>query len=232
MAQTASDAELATEARGGSEAAYRELVSRYATPSVNFIYRYVGDRALAEDLAQEGFLRVYQRLDTYDTGRKFSSWFFQVLRNITIDYLRVNRLPTSSLDELEQDGRPTRAIDGESVSPEDAAQQTELARAMNAALVLVVTGAVIALADAPQIANSLVKGAALTSSRLLPWLVAYATVAMDSWWTLARVGGVIASALVTPGRAIAILGSELVGLLAFYALHRVAGARRLGDAQL
>lgn len=101
-----------------------------------------------------------------------------------------------------------------------------------AALVLVVTGAVIALADAPQIANSLVKGAALTSSRLLPWLVAYATVAMDSWWTLARVGGVIASALVTPGRAIAILGSELVGLLAFYALHRVAGARRLGDAQL
>lgn len=134
MGHTASDAELARDARAGSEAAYRELVSRYATPSVNFIYRYVGDRALAEDLAQEGFLRVYQRLDTYDTGRKFSSWFFQVLRNITIDYLRVNRLPTSSLDELEQDGRSTKAIDVESASPEDAAQQTELAAAMNAAL--------------------------------------------------------------------------------------------------
>jgi RNA polymerase sigma-70 factor (ECF subfamily) len=134
VAQTASDAELATEARGGSEAAYRELVSRYATPSINFNNRYVHDRGLAEDLAQEGFLRVYQRLDTYDASRRFSSWFFQVLRNITIDYLRVNRLPTSSLDELEQDGRPTRAIDGESVSPEDAAQQTELASAMNAAL--------------------------------------------------------------------------------------------------
>ena len=134
MAQTASDAELATEARGGSEAAYRELVSRYATPSINFIYRYVHDRGLAEDLAQEGFLRVYQRLDTYDASRRFSSWFFQVLRNITIDYLRVNRLPTSSLDELEQDGRSTKAIDVESASPEDAAQQTELAAAMNAAL--------------------------------------------------------------------------------------------------
>lgn len=134
MGHTASDAELARDARAGSEAAYRELVSRYATPSINFIYRYVQDRALAEDLAQEGFLRVYQRLDTYDAGRKFSSWFFQVLRNITIDYLRVNRLPTSSLDELEQEGRPTKAIDAESASPEDAAQQTELADAMNAAL--------------------------------------------------------------------------------------------------
>ena len=101
-----------------------------------------------------------------------------------------------------------------------------------AALVLVVTGAVIAFAGAPQIATGLVKGAALTSSRLLPWLVAYTTVAMDSWWTLARVGGVIAAALVTPARAIAIVGFELVGLLAFYALQRVAGARRLGDAQL
>ena len=104
--------------------------------------------------------------------------------------------------------------------------------AWTAALLLVATAAAIALAGAQQIATSLVKGTALTSSRLLPWLVAYATVAMDSWWTLARVGGVIASALVTPARAIAIVGFELVGLLAFYALHRVAGARRLGDAQL
>ena len=134
MAHTASDAELARDARAGSEAAYRELVGRYAAPAVNFIYRYVHDRALAEDLAQEGFLRVYQRLHTYDAGRKFSSWFFQVLRNITIDYLRVNRLPTSSLDELEQEGRSTKAVAAESASPEDAAQQTELAAAVTAAL--------------------------------------------------------------------------------------------------
>jgi hypothetical protein len=101
-----------------------------------------------------------------------------------------------------------------------------------AALLLVAVAAAIALAGAPQIATGVVKGVALTGSRLLPWLVAYATVAMDSWWTLARVGGVIASALLTPTRAVAIVGFELVGLLAFYALQRVTGARRLGDAQL
>ena len=132
MAQ--SDAELAKDALGGSEAAYRELVTRYATPAVNFIHRFTRDRALAEDLAQEGFLRVYQRLKTYDAERKFSSWFFQVLRNITIDYLRVNRLPTSSLDELEEEGHRAAVIDRESASPEQAAEQSELAVVMSAAL--------------------------------------------------------------------------------------------------
>jgi len=112
-----SDAELAGDALAGSEAAYRELVTRYATPAVNFIFRIVRDRALAEDLAQEGFLRVYQRLSTYDPERKFSSWFFQVLRNITIDHLRVNRLATASLDELAEEGHQGAAVDRQSASP-------------------------------------------------------------------------------------------------------------------
>jgi len=134
MSVAASDAELARDALAGSEAAYRELVTRYATPAVNFIFRFVRDRALAEDLAQEGFLRVYQRLNTFDPSRRFSSWFFQVLRNITIDYLRVNRLPTSSLDELAEEGNQGAAVDRESASPEQVAGQRELAAAMSAAL--------------------------------------------------------------------------------------------------
>ena len=134
MSVAASDAELARDALAGSEAAYRELVTRYATPAVNFIFRFVRDRALAEGLAQEGFLRVYQRLNTFDPSRRFSSWFFQVLRNITIDYLRVNRLPTSSLDELAEEGNQGAAVDRESASPEQVAGQRELAAAMSAAL--------------------------------------------------------------------------------------------------
>ena len=134
MSVPPSDAELARDALGGSEAAYRELVTRYATPAVNFVFRFVRDRALAEDLAQEGFLRVYQRLSTYDPARKFSSWFFQVLRNITIDHLRVNRLPTASLDELAEEGNERAAVDRQGASPEDVAGQSELASAMSAAL--------------------------------------------------------------------------------------------------
>jgi RNA polymerase sigma-70 factor (ECF subfamily) len=129
-----SDAELARDARSGSETAYRELVARYAAPAVNFIYRFVHDRALAEDLAQEGFLRLYQRLNTYDPDRKFSSWFFQVLRNVTIDHLRINRLPTASLDALQEEGHRVAAVDRESASPEELAGRGELASAVGAAL--------------------------------------------------------------------------------------------------
>jgi RNA polymerase sigma-70 factor (ECF subfamily) len=130
-----SDAELAREALAGSEAASHALVNRYATPAINFIYRYVRNRALAEDLAQEGFLRVFQRLGSYDPNRKFSSWFFQVLRNLTIDYLRVNRIPTSSLDELTEAGyEGGSVVDPDAASPEQQAGQSELAAAMGRAL--------------------------------------------------------------------------------------------------
>ena len=129
-----SDAELAKEALAGSEDASRALVARYATPAVNFVFRFVHDRALAEDLAQEGFLRVFQRLNTYDPERKFSSWFFQVLRNVTIDYLRVNRLATSSLDELAEAGYEGAVADRTSSSPEHLAENEALARALDQAL--------------------------------------------------------------------------------------------------
>jgi RNA polymerase sigma-70 factor (ECF subfamily) len=129
-----SDADLAKGALDGSEEASRELVARYATPAVNFVFRLVHDRALAEDLAQDGFLRAFQRLHTYDPERKFSSWFFQVLRNITIDYLRVNRRPTTSLDELAESGFRDVAVDHASPSPEQLAGQGELSGALETAL--------------------------------------------------------------------------------------------------
>jgi len=120
--------------KNGDAGSYEYLVSKYMKRVVSIAWGIVRNAADAEDLAQEGFLRVYQRLKTYDPERKFSSWFFQVLRNITIDYLRVNRLPTSSLDELEEEGHRAAAIDRESASPEQAAEQSELAVVMSAAL--------------------------------------------------------------------------------------------------
>ena len=101
-----------------------------------------------------------------------------------------------------------------------------------ATIFLVVAGAVAAYVAAPAFAPSIIKAFAFASGRSVPWLVAYTTVAMDWWWTLARVGGVVASALITPVRVVAVVGVELVGMLAFYALQRIAGAGRLGDAQV
>ena len=107
-----------------------------------------------------------------------------------------------------------------------------VAYAWAACAALVAAGLAVAVVGAPQIATGVVKVLAFVSGRMLPWLVAYTTVAMSWWWTLAHVGGVIASALLTPARVVAVVGCELFGILAFYALHRVSGVRPLGDARV
>jgi len=129
-----SDAELARQALAGSQAAYSELVARYASPAVSVAARLVSDRALAEELAQEAFVRAFARLGTYDQKRRFSSWFFQILHNISIDYLRRRRVETISLDTLLTAGHPGPADDTPAASPEYEAEHRALAMALTEAI--------------------------------------------------------------------------------------------------
>lgn len=131
---TPSDAELAGEALAGSQAACSALVARYATAAVNLAARLVNDRALAEDLAQEAFARAFARLGSYDPQRRFAAWFLQIVRNVTIDHLRRNRLNTVSLNQLEDAGYrgpPSGAADA---SPYRRAERGQLAGAVDRAL--------------------------------------------------------------------------------------------------
>jgi RNA polymerase sigma-70 factor (ECF subfamily) len=95
---TLSDQEVVVRARAGSERAYRELVRRYERPIFSLIYRMVRDRELAEDLAQETFVKALNALDSYRPEYKFSSWIFKISNNAAIDHLRRRELDTLSLD--------------------------------------------------------------------------------------------------------------------------------------
>ena len=129
-----SDAELVRQVRAGSQAACHTLVARYASAAVNVASRLVGDRAVAEELAQDAFVRAFARLDTYDSGRRFSAWFFKVLHNVVIDHLRRRRIETVSLDALQAQGHPGPASSDESAAPDVKAERRSLAAAMTAAL--------------------------------------------------------------------------------------------------
>jgi RNA polymerase sigma-70 factor (ECF subfamily) len=85
-------------ARAGSEAACRELIRRYERPVFSLLYRMVRDRELAEDLAQETFVKVLNALDSYRPEFKFSSWIFKIANNAAIDHLRRRQPETLSLD--------------------------------------------------------------------------------------------------------------------------------------
>ncbi len=74
----ASDARLVEEARGGSQTAFAKLVQRYERRLLRVVGRFIRDQDQAEDLAQETFLRVYERLDQFDPSRRFGPWLFRI----------------------------------------------------------------------------------------------------------------------------------------------------------
>src|SRR5216117_3597585 len=94
----ASDPEVVAWAKQGHEAAFRELVRRYERPVFSLLYRMVRDRALAEDLAQETFIKVLNGIKSYRPEFRFSSWIFKVANNAAIDHLRKRSIDTMSLD--------------------------------------------------------------------------------------------------------------------------------------
>jgi RNA polymerase sigma-70 factor (ECF subfamily) len=90
-------------AQRGDERAFTLIVRTYEVPVYNYVLRLVGDRALAEDLTQEVFLRVYQGLSRFSLRSKFTTWLFQVTKNRVLDELRATeRRPRSvaALDDL------------------------------------------------------------------------------------------------------------------------------------
>ncbi len=92
------DQEVVLHARAGQEAAYRELIRRYERPVFALLFRMVRDRELAEDLAQETFVKALNAIDSYRPEFKFSSWIFKIGNNAAIDHLRRRELDTLSLD--------------------------------------------------------------------------------------------------------------------------------------
>lgn len=95
---TATDQAVVALAKAGRDAAYRELVRRYERPVFSLIYRMVRDRELAEDLAQETFVKALNAIESYRPEFKFSSWIFKIANNAAIDHLRRRELDTLSLD--------------------------------------------------------------------------------------------------------------------------------------
>jgi RNA polymerase sigma-70 factor, ECF subfamily len=92
------DADVVALAQRGREAAYRELIRRYERPVFSLVFRMVRDRELAEDLAQDTFIKVLQHIDRYRPEFKFSSWLFKIANNVAIDHLRRRQLATVSMD--------------------------------------------------------------------------------------------------------------------------------------
>ncbi|MBI1849884.1 MAG: sigma-70 family RNA polymerase sigma factor [Planctomycetes bacterium] len=95
------DFALVREVREGSEAAFRALVERYQDRIVSLVYRFLGDHDESEDVAQEIFLKVFRKLDSFQFESSFYTWLYRIAINAAQDRVkRRRRQRTSSLDDL------------------------------------------------------------------------------------------------------------------------------------
>jgi RNA polymerase sigma-70 factor (ECF subfamily) len=88
--------------RRGDRDAFAFLLARYQNRLYRYLIRMVCERATAEDLFQQTWLKVLENIHRYDPKRNFEAWLFTVARNVAIDYLRRSRL--LSVDEPSEDG--------------------------------------------------------------------------------------------------------------------------------
>ena len=105
--------------------AFRPIVSSYTGPALGVARQFLSDRSLAEDAVQETFLRVIRRRGQYKRSKRFSSWFYAILRNVCIDMLR----------KQSHDKRATQEIAHRATAPLQSTQSndaTELLEALPA----------------------------------------------------------------------------------------------------
>ncbi|MFQ5942547.1 MAG: RNA polymerase sigma factor [Anaerolineales bacterium] len=100
------DRDLVLRTRRGEVEAFGEVVRRYQQSVFNVCYRMLGERMEAEDLAQEAFIRAYQRLATFDVERPFEPWIRRVATNVCLNHIQAQKPESYELDE-ERDQSPT-----------------------------------------------------------------------------------------------------------------------------
>lgn len=82
------DAELMLRVKDGDGASFALLLEKHRTPVVHFLYRMVQNYAVAEELGQEVFLRVYRSRESYEASAKFTTWLFRIATHLALNALR------------------------------------------------------------------------------------------------------------------------------------------------
>lgn len=99
------DAAIMLQLRAGNMAGFDYLIEKYRKPIIHFMYRMVHNQAVAEELAQEVFLRVYRSRETYRAEARFSTWLYRIATNLGVNHARDTRrersVSTVYLDEVD-----------------------------------------------------------------------------------------------------------------------------------
>lgn len=128
-AEGLSDAQVMLRVKAGDDSAFEYLVQKYRRPMLSFMYRMAHNSAVAEDLAQEVFLRVYRSREKYEASAKFTTWLYRIASNLAVNHARDTRHErpenTVSLDEPDRESGLTMDLPDNSLSAEGAIVRRE-----------------------------------------------------------------------------------------------------------
>jgi RNA polymerase sigma-70 factor (ECF subfamily) len=102
-----SDLDLMLRVRDGDAASFEVLLRRYRLPLVGYFRRMVRDQAMAEDLAQEVFLRVYKSRERYQPDARFTTWLYRIATNLALNAIRDRRDEVSGSADEDGEGGAT-----------------------------------------------------------------------------------------------------------------------------
>jgi RNA polymerase sigma-70 factor (ECF subfamily) len=123
------DSAIMLELRAGNMSGFDFLIQKYRRPIANFMYRMVHNQAIAEELAQEVFLRVYRSRETYRAEARFSTWLYRIATNLGVNYARDTRHERSAstvyLDQADPDTGTTPDVADTTPSAEDSLLRRE-----------------------------------------------------------------------------------------------------------
>lgn len=99
--------------RAGDESSFAVLLEKHRNSVIHFVYRMVQNQAVAEELAQEVFLRVYKSRESYEPTAKFTTWLFRISTHLTLNYVRDKRHEKlqDSIDNQPEDAAPIQLSD-------------------------------------------------------------------------------------------------------------------------
>jgi RNA polymerase sigma-70 factor (ECF subfamily) len=124
-----SDAQIMLRVKAGDDSAFEYLVQKYRRPMLSFMYRMAHNTAVAEDLAQEVFLRVYRSRENYEASAKFTTWLYRIAGNLAVNHARDTRHQrpenTVSLDEPDTETGLTMDVPDASLTAEESIVKRE-----------------------------------------------------------------------------------------------------------
>jgi len=123
--------DLVARVRKGDQDAFRLIFDRYSRPLMSFLYDMVGKRDLAEELAQEAFVRAYKNIGGLRDETKLSTWLFGIAKNVAREHLRTR---VRDDHRVELDDEPVIELKDKALPPEGQLLNKELSTVIQGAL--------------------------------------------------------------------------------------------------